>query len=52
MIIGKSFTKRLSAARFSTIPLPQKDVGLAERDPEMASLLRQEIDRQKKGKFC
>lgn len=51
MIVGKSMVKKLSAARFSTIPLPQKDLGLKERDPEMAGLLKEEIERQKKGKY-
>lgn len=38
-------------AGFTSIKLPQPDLGLKERDPEMASLLKEEIKRQKKGNW-
>jgi glycine hydroxymethyltransferase len=46
-IIGKQIGNSIRA--FSTVKLPQADLGLKERDPEMASLLQEEIKRQKNG---
>ena len=39
----------LRAANFSKISLPQADLGLKERDPEMANLIKEEQERQRKG---
>jgi hypothetical protein len=41
---------KANLARTMSIKLPQPDLGLAERDPVMHSLIKEEIDRQKKGK--
>jgi hypothetical protein len=49
---GKAVTRSLTTTRmatFATVKLPQADLGLKERDPEMAKLLNEEIERQKKG---
>jgi hypothetical protein len=37
------------SASFTSIKLPNGNRTLDEVDPEMASLLKEEIDRQKKG---
>ena len=38
---------KTSHASFSTIKLPQSDMNLMNRDPEMAGLIKDEIERQK-----
>ena len=47
--LRKTFVKP-QLARSMSIKLPQADLGLAQTDPEMHSLIKEEIDRQKKGR--